>query len=75
MQEKFNSLDTPDTYESRIRKVIVGFQDAIVIPALYTHLPNDIRSNVKMYMTIRGGTNQTIDNFFTDLKKCWIEYQ
>ena len=74
MQEKFNPLDTPDTYEARIRKIIVGFQDVIVIPALYTHLPPDLRSNVKMYMSIRGA-NTTIDNFFADLKKCWLERQ
>ncbi|CAJ0904710.1 15738_t:CDS:2 [Entrophospora sp. SA101] len=53
---------------------LIGFQADMVIPALYTHLPPDLRSTVKMYMSIRGG-NTTIDNFFADLKKCWIERQ
>nr|CAG8608679.1 15738_t:CDS:2 [Entrophospora candida] len=73
--------EPPDEYYQKIinvidsiNTIIVGFQDVIVIPALYTHLPPDLRSNVKMYMSIRGG-NTTIDNFFADLKKCWLERQ
>ena len=73
VQEKFNPIDTPDTYESRIRKCIVGFNDNTVLPILYTHLPSHLRSNVKMYMSIRGVGHQTVDNFFADLRKCWIE--
>ena len=26
-------------------------------------------------MTIRGAGNQTVDNFFADLRKCWVERQ
>ncbi|CAI2197411.1 17408_t:CDS:2, partial [Funneliformis geosporum] len=49
----------------------------ILLPALYTHLPPDLRSNVKMYMAIRagGGVNPTVNDFFQDLKKCWVERQ
>ncbi|CAJ0881059.1 669_t:CDS:2 [Entrophospora sp. SA101] len=57
-----------------LQSPLIGFQADMVIPALYTHLPPDLRSTVKMYMSIRGG-NTTIDNFFADLKKCWIERQ
>ena len=28
-----------------------------------------------MYITIRGAGFQTVDNFFTDLRKCWVERQ
>src|SRR4051812_7313366 len=73
IQEKFNLADSPDVYESRVRKHIVGFADDQVLPALYTHLPLDLRNSIKIYMTIRGASNQTVDNFFADLRKCWVE--
>jgi hypothetical protein len=76
IQERFNhSTDSPDVYESRIRKHIVGFADDQVLPALYTHLPPDLRNSVKIYMAIRGAGFQTVDNFFADLRKCWVERQ
>src|SRR4051812_20356239 len=59
IQERFNhSTDSPDVYESRIRKHIVGFADDQVLPALYTHLPPDLRNSVKIYMAIRGAGHQ-----------------
>jgi hypothetical protein len=57
IQERFNPTDSPDTYEARVRKHIVGFADDQVLPALYTHLPPDLRNSVKIYMTIRGAGN------------------
>jgi len=75
IQEKFNLTDSPDVYESRVRKHIVGFADDQILPALYTHLPSDLRNSIKIYMTIRGAGNQTVDNFFADLRKCWVECQ
>ena len=75
IQERFNPTDSPDIYESRVRKHIVGFADDQVLPALYTHLPPDLRNSVKIYMTIRGAGFQTVDNFFADLRKCWVERQ
>ena len=75
IQERFNSADSPDVYESRIRKHIVGFADDQILSALYTHLPPDLRNSVKIYMTIRGAGNQTVNNFFADLRKCWVERQ
>ncbi|CAB4377329.1 unnamed protein product [Rhizophagus irregularis] len=75
IQERFNQEDSPDVYESRIRKHIVGFADDQVLPALYTHLPPDLCNSVKIYMAIRGAGHQTVDNFFADLRKCWVERQ
>jgi len=75
IQEKFNLTDSPDVYESRVRKHIVGFADDQILPALYTHLPLDLRNSIRIYMTIRGAGNQTVDNFFADLRKCWVERQ
>ena len=75
IQERFNPANSPDVYESRIRKHIVGFADDQILPALYTHLPPDLRNSVKIYMTIRGAGNQTVNNFFANLRKCWVERQ
>src|ERR1044071_598724 len=75
IQEKFNLTDSPDVYESRVQKHIVGFADDQILPALYTYLPPDLRNSIKIYMTIRDAGNQTVDNFFADLRKCWVERQ
>ncbi|CAB5385512.1 unnamed protein product [Rhizophagus irregularis] len=75
IQERFNQGDSPDVYKSRIQKHIVGFADDQVLPALYTHLPLDLHNSVKIYMAIRGVGHQTVDNFFADLRKCWVECQ
>ncbi|CAI2193588.1 8234_t:CDS:2, partial [Funneliformis geosporum] len=60
-----------------LKRYYLGFADNQVLPALYTHLPPDLRSNIKMYMAIRagGGVNPTVDDFFQNLKKCWVERQ
>ena len=73
IQERFNTMDTPETYEARIRKLRVGFDDATVLQILYTHIPVELRNNVKTYMAIRGDGNQNVENFFKDLKKCWLD--
>ncbi|CAJ0745741.1 24467_t:CDS:2 [Entrophospora sp. SA101] len=76
VREKFATQLLLRTKRQKLQQKLntFGFQADMVIPALYTHLPPDLRSTVKMYMSIRGG-NTTIDNFFADLKKCWIERQ
>ncbi|CAI2194374.1 52_t:CDS:2, partial [Funneliformis geosporum] len=65
------------SYEARVQKHIVGFADNQVLPALYTHLPPDLYSNIKMYIAIRAGrgVNLTVDDFFQNLKKCWVKRQ
>jgi hypothetical protein len=74
IQERFNQTDSPDVYETRVRKHIVGFADDQVLLTLYTYLPPDLRNSIKIYMTIRGAGagvgNPTVDNFFADLRKC-----
>ena len=75
IQEKFNLTDSPDVYESRVRKHIVGFANDQVLPTLYIHLPPDLCNTVKIYMTKRSAGNQTVNNFFADLRKCWVERQ
>ncbi|RIA80423.1 hypothetical protein C1645_838735 [Glomus cerebriforme] len=57
--ERFNPTDSPDVYKSRIQKYIVGFADDQILPALYTHLPSDLCNSMKIYMTIKGASNQT----------------
>ncbi|CAB4388735.1 unnamed protein product [Rhizophagus irregularis] len=52
IQERFNQGESPDIYESRVRKHIVGFADDQILPALYTHLPPDLRNS-----EVLGGTS------------------
>ncbi|CAI2181607.1 7399_t:CDS:2 [Funneliformis geosporum] len=56
-------------------KTYSRFADDQVLPALYTHLPPDLCNSVKIYIAIRGAGHQTIDNFFADLRKYWVECQ
>src|SRR3954465_13998715 len=49
IQERFNnSTDSPETYEIRIRKHIVGFANDQVLLALYTHLLLNLCNSVKI---------------------------
>jgi hypothetical protein len=68
-QEKFNPTDTPQTYEDRIRLLLLqtpnNNPDALAI--LWTHLPDELFTRVKI-------TNPgNINDFFTAIKDTWLE--
>ncbi|RIB02013.1 hypothetical protein C2G38_2229081 [Gigaspora rosea] len=68
-QEKFNPTDTPQTYEDRIRLLLLqtpnNNSDALAI--LWTHLPDELFTRVKI-------TNPLdINAFFTAVKDTWFE--
>lgn len=71
--EKFSPFDTPESYRDRIRKISIGVTDAIAVPILIQQLPPDLILSVRMYMNDRGAGNQTVANFFADLKRAYIE--
>lgn len=71
--EKFSPFDTPESYRDRIRKISIGVTDAIAVPILFQQLPPDLVISVRMYMNDRGAGNQTVANFFADLKRAYIE--
>ncbi|CAG8817210.1 2412_t:CDS:2, partial [Cetraspora pellucida] len=70
-QERFQSYDTPDTYEARICPLILGIanNDAYVLGTLKTHLSEDR----ELYSWMRNENIGAIDEFFTILKNMWLE--
>lgn len=70
-QERFQPYDTPDTYEARIRPLILGVanNDAYVLGTLKTHLSGDR----ELYSWMRNENIAGINEFFTILKNMWLE--
>jgi len=68
-QERFQSYDTPDTYETRIRPLLleVADNDAQVLGFLKSQLTGDL------YMMMRIANSGGIDAFFTELKTMWLD--
>ncbi|CAH1769741.1 14250_t:CDS:2, partial [Entrophospora sp. SA101] len=68
-QEKYQPYDTPDTYEVRIRPLILGVadNDAQVLGFLKSHLTGDF------YTWMRIANPGGINEFFTELKNMWLE--
>uniref|UniRef100_U9SS16 CCHC-type domain-containing protein n=1 Tax=Rhizophagus irregularis (strain DAOM 181602 / DAOM 197198 / MUCL 43194) TaxID=747089 RepID=U9SS16_RHIID len=68
-QEKFLPTDTPDTYEKRIRPLLLGVADgdAQTIGFLKNHLSGNL------YTWMRAVAPAGINAFFTNLKDMWLE--
>ena len=68
-QERFQSYDTPDTYEIRIRPLLLGVadNDTQVLGFLKSQLTGDL------YMMMRIANPGGIDAFFTELKTMWLD--
>ena len=68
-QERFLPTDSPDTYEKRIRPLLLGVanNDATALSFLKNHLSGDFYT----WMKIANPAN--IDAFFTELKNLWLE--
>ena len=68
-QERFQSYDTPDTYETRIHPLLLGVadNDAQVLGFLKSQLSGDL------YTWMRIANPAGIDAFFTELKYLWLE--
>src|SRR6266480_1565024 len=68
-QERFQSYDTPDTYETRIRPLLLGVadNDAQVLGFFKSQLTGDL------YMMMRIANPGGIDAFFTELKTMWLD--
>ena len=69
-QEKFQQYDTPDTYETRIRPLLLGVadNDAQVLGFLKSQLSGD------PYSWMRIANPAGIDAFFIELKNLWLEH-
>src|SRR5271154_5461607 len=68
-QERFLPTDSPDTYEKRIRPLLLGVADgdAQTVGFLKNHLSGDL------YTWMRAVAPAGIDAFFTQLKNMWLE--
>ncbi|GES90035.1 hypothetical protein GLOIN_2v1772633 [Rhizophagus clarus] len=68
-QEKFLPTDSPDTYEKRIRPLLLEVPDgdAQTVGFLKNHLSGDL------YTWMRAVAPAGIDAFFTELKNMWLE--
>src|SRR5947209_4399501 len=68
-QERFLPTDSPDTYEKRIRPLLLGVADgdAQTVGFLKNHLSGDL------YTWMRAVAPAGIDAFFTQLKDMWLE--
>src|SRR5256884_2056247 len=68
-QERFLPTDSPDTYEKRIRPLLLGVadNDAQTIGFLKNHLSGDL------YTWMRAVAPAGINAFFTNLKDMWLE--
>ncbi len=68
-QERFLPTDSPDTYEKRIRPLLLGVADgdAQTVGFLKNHLSGDL------YTWMRAIAPATINAFFTNLKDMWLK--
>ena len=68
-QEKFTPYDTPETYETRIKPLLLGIanNDAYVLGVLKNQLPTELfnRMSIAPYQ-------QLFPTFFTRLKNMWL---
>src|SRR5689334_15307522 len=67
INEKFNSLDTIDTYEKRVKPLTLGIADAEVLPYLFDHLPPRVETRMRI------ANPNTVEQFFTQLRIIWLE--
>src|SRR3954453_6992154 len=69
-QERFLLTDSPDTYEKRIRPLLLGVADgdAQTVGFLKNHLSGDL------YTWMRAVNPAGINAFFTNLKDMWLEH-
>lgn len=68
-QEKFTPYDTPESYETRIKPLLLGVanNDAYVLGVLKNQLPTELFNRMLI------NTPATIPEFFTRLKNMWLE--
>jgi hypothetical protein len=69
MQERFLPSDTPDTYEERIRLLLLQDNNPDILSTLWSHLP------FELYQVVKIAQPADIDAFFTAVKNAWLEYK
>src|SRR5215208_1849578 len=67
ISDKFFSIDTPETYEKRIRLCVNALPFADALPILYSHLPENLELRIKI------GNPVDLNAFFTQLNDKYLE--
>jgi len=67
MYEKFNTIDTPETYEKRIRSHVDSMSYADALPILLNHLLENLEIRVRI------ANPADLNAFFTELNNKWLE--
>ena len=67
MHEKFHTIDTPETYEKRIRPYVDAMPYADAFPILCSHLPENLELRIKI------SNPADLNAFFTELNNKWLE--
>ncbi|RIB20008.1 hypothetical protein C2G38_2035590 [Gigaspora rosea] len=69
-QEKFLPFDNPETYEARIRPLLLGVAnaDANILGLLKGHLSGEL------YTWMKIANPDNINAFFIELKNMWLEH-
>src|SRR5439155_13459511 len=67
MYEKFNTIDTPETYEKRICPHVNGMPYADALPILLNHLLENLEIRVRI------ANPADLNAFFTELNNKWLE--
>src|SRR5277367_6045791 len=67
MTDKFYPVDTPDTYEKRVRIRVEAMPFADALPILYSHLPENLELRLKI------ANPADLNAFFTQLNDKWLE--
>ena len=67
MHEKFHTIDTPETYEKRIRPYVDAMPYADALPILCSHLPENLELRIKI------SNPADLNAFFTELNNKWLE--
>src|SRR5437762_2982797 len=67
IHEKFHTIDTPETYEKRIRPYVDAMPYADAFPILCSHLPENLELRIKI------SNPADLNAFFTELNNKWLE--
>ncbi|CAB4383243.1 unnamed protein product [Rhizophagus irregularis] len=53
VNERFSEVDTPDSYEKRIKPLVQAMADADAIPYLYSHVPDNLEIRIKLLLLLQ----------------------
>ncbi|PKY35945.1 hypothetical protein RhiirB3_457586, partial [Rhizophagus irregularis] len=67
VNERFSEVDTPDSYEKRIKPLVQAMANADAIPYLYSHVPDNLEIRIRIAAPV------TVEAFLSELRNAWHE--